>query len=627
MAMSIYHFNPEDAYRFGQEQNIKVYARGDELQFKQCPYCRKNTTKQYKFAINLKTGQFKCLRASCGAHGNMITLSKDFDFSLGNDVDEYYRGIKQFRNIHKKNKPLPKPFAERYMQGRGISTEVTNKYHITVRNDRPTVLLFPFYDENDVLTFVKYRNTEPEAIEKYGKEYCESGCKPILFGMAQCDPEKSKRLTLTEGQIDSLSVAEAGIENAVSVPTGAKGFTWVPYCWDFLGKFNELVVFGDHENGHITLLEEMKSRFHGTIKHVREEDYKECKDANELLQRYGKQAVRAAVENAVLVPDAKIIPLASVARKDLSELEKFPSGIKALDRTIGGFYMGQLVVLTGERGEGKSTLASQFAGHALNAGYAVFFYSGELMDWYFRAWFDQQLAGPSHVNGKIDENGETEYCIDAEAQQVMSRWYANRMYLYNNDIVGENTEEVSLLSTVETAIKQYGCRVIFLDNLMTAIDYDSTSDIYMKQTVFVKELALMAKKFNVLIMLIAHPRKRTGMQFSNDDVAGSANVTNLADVVMRYARPEKKIPPKGKDGAGEDDLEESGSDRVLQVWKNRLTGKTNKGIQLFYDERSRRITDAKGLWNWKLEWEKDFDGKEDDGFLTVDDDFDGIPFD
>lgn len=626
--MGFYKFKEEDAIQFGASQNIKTFRRGDELQFRECPYCRTRTNDKNTFAINLRTGQFKCLRATCEAHGNMITLSKDFNFSLGADVDEYYhRNARQYRTIHRKEKPQPKPFAEEYLQGRGISPEVTNKYYVTERNDRPGVLLFPFYDENDILQFVKYRNTDPKIVETYGKEFSERDCKPILFGMAQCNTDISKTLVLTEGQIDSMSVAEAGIMNAVSVPNGKNAFTWVPHCWDFMSKFDTLIVFGDHEHGHITLLEEMKGRFQGVIKHVRPEDYKGCKDANDLLRNFGREAVRAAVENAVMIPDGKIKPLCEVEKKDLSKLERFSSGIRSLDKVLGGFYFGQLIVLTGERGEGKSTLASQFAGCALNAGYTVFFYSGELMDWYFRAWFDQQLAGPSHVNGKVDENGETEYCVDAEAQQAMSEWYGNRMYLYNNDIVGENAEEVSLISMLETAIKQYGCRVIFLDNLMTAIDYDSTSDIYMKQTVFVKELALMAKKFNVLIMLIAHPRKRTGMQFSNDDVAGSANVTNLADVVMRYARPEKKIKKGGKDDDDDDDLDDPGSDRVLQVWKNRLTGKTNKGIPLFYDERSRRISDGKGLWNWKLGWEEGFNGKPDDGFLAVDDDFDGIPFD
>lgn len=80
--MNIYEFDPDDAKRFGQEQHIKYQQRGDELQFKYCPYCRNKTDDKNTFAINLRTGQFKCLRASCGAKGNMITLARDFNFLL-----------------------------------------------------------------------------------------------------------------------------------------------------------------------------------------------------------------------------------------------------------------------------------------------------------------------------------------------------------------------------------------------------------------------------------------------------------------------------------------------------------------------------------------------------------------
>ena len=52
--------------------------------------------------------------------------------------------------------------------------------------------------------------------------------KPILFGMAQC--RNSTGWVITEGQIDSPTLSECGIENAVSVPTGALGFTWFPNC-------------------------------------------------------------------------------------------------------------------------------------------------------------------------------------------------------------------------------------------------------------------------------------------------------------------------------------------------------------------------------------------------------------
>lgn len=104
--MNIYEFDPDDARRFGQEQHIKYQQRGDELQFKYCPYCRNKTDDKNTFAINLRTGQFKCLRASCGAKGNMITLAKDFGFSLGHDVDEYFNRRKRYRDLSRYPRPI-----------------------------------------------------------------------------------------------------------------------------------------------------------------------------------------------------------------------------------------------------------------------------------------------------------------------------------------------------------------------------------------------------------------------------------------------------------------------------------------------------------------------------------------
>ena len=101
-------------------------------------------------------------------------------------------------------------------------------------------------------------------------------------------------------------MATAGVANAVSVPTGAKGFTWVPYCFQWIHKFSEIVIFGDFEKGQISLLDEMARRFRRLVKHVRQEDYRDCKDANELLQKYGADAVRKAVERAIPLPIQRV---------------------------------------------------------------------------------------------------------------------------------------------------------------------------------------------------------------------------------------------------------------------------------------------------------------------------------
>ena len=600
--MNIYDFNPDDARRFAQEQGIKARKRGDELHFSRCPYCRNKTDDKNTFAINLHTGQFKCLRASCGAKGNMITLARDFNFSLGNDFDEYFNRRKRYRDLSRYPRPIVRPPAVTYMESRGISAAITEKYGITTQKEHDNILVFPFFDEYGKMQFIKYRKTDFDKDKDRNKEWSERDCKPILFGMDHCSADQSETLVLTEGQIDSLSVAEAfsGNINAVSVPTGAKGFTWVPYCWDFLGRFKTLIVFGDHEKGHITLLEEMQNRFNGVVKHVRPEDYQDCKDANELLVRHGKQAVIDAVNQSVIVENKRIKKLSEVKSKNMAEMESISTGITQLNQLIGGFYYGQLIILTGERGFGKSTLASQFIVYAIDQGVTTFCYSGELPDWSFQDWFDRQCAGRDYINVATSELGYDNYLIDGAALELIHDWYDDKCYIYDNTVVSsEDEENETILKTLETAIKQYGCRMLLIDNLMTAIEDDMSSDLYRQQTAFVRALVKMSKRYNVIILLIVHPRKRNGYQFNNDDVAGSSNITNLADVIMNYTLPK--------------DEDEVRPDRILQVTKNRNNGKVKfDGIPLWYDIPSKRILETRGMCHEKFGW-----NILEDGFLSI----------
>ncbi len=527
----------------------------------------------------------------------MIIIHMDCGFSLGSETNDYYDRTRSFRTFPKKEKPQPKDKALEYMASRGISNITCKNYNITTSKDNDNVLVFPFYDEADNLTFVKFRKTDFDPAKDKNKEWCMRDTKPILFGMSQCNMDNPV-LIMTEGQIDSLSVVEAGYENAVSVPTGKNGFSWVPYCWDWLQKFKTLIIFGDKEGDNITLLDDMTTRFHGLVKHVRLEDYKDCKDANDILRKYGKEQVRKCIENAVPAEVKEIKDIVEVKRVNLADLEKFNTGINALNRIIGGFYMGQVILLTGERGKGKSTLASQFGTMAVKAGYNTFFYSGELMDWYFRNWLDMQVAGDRFINKIRNPYGTYDYSVDGAVYSNIERWYAGKVKIYDNNIVREDEHE-DLLGTIQKAITRYSCRVIFIDNLMTAIDDDIASDLYRQQTAFVRKLTHIAKQFNVLIFLIAHPKKNQSGKytFTNDDVAGSSNITNLVDVVLRYDAPNHEQ---------EYDDETPRPDRVLQVYKNRLTGKVKlDGIGLYYQESSKRISEDKMTFDWELGWESE----------------------
>ena len=129
----------------------------------------------------------------------------------------------------------------------------------------------------------------------------------------------------------------------------------------------------------------------------------------------------------------------------------------------------------------------------------------------------------------------------------------------------------SLISTIEKSIQRYGVKMICVDNLMTALDISGNDDIYLAQSRFVKNLKKIAVKYNVVVLLVAHPKK-TNAAITNDDVSGSSDITNRVDVVMSYSR-------------NEDKFSETDCDSKLTIIKNRLHGTlTRKGseIQLFY---------------------------------------------
>ena len=159
--------------------------------------------------------------------------------------------------------------------------------------------------------------------------------------------------------------------------------------------------------------------------------------------------------------------------------------------------------------------------------------------------------------------------------------------------MADGAEPESLSDTLRTAITRYGIRVLLVDNMMTAIEDDTAADFWRMQASFARELTKMAKTYGVLTILVVHPRKRISAEFTNDDVAGSGNITNLADLVMRYDRPKDH---------------NTDEPRILAVTKNRATGIVNyKGISLYFEESSKRISERQDGFEREYGWETEED--------------------
>lgn len=568
-----YTYNRDDVLSYAHGSGISTHVKGNELTFKYCPYCGGGDHRDKDtFSINLDTGAYCCLRGSCGRQGHFVQLARDFGFPL--DFGE----IKKYRQYPKNKYPEPKTesTAIRYMQSRGISADITNKYMVFDCKGRPNIICFGFYDADKQLKLIKYRNTTYEK-GKGSKEWFDTNCQPILFGMMQA-VEQDKPLIITEGQIDSLSVAECGIPNAVSVPGGCRNFNWYGHCSDWLNGFPELIVFGDYEHDHITLVDELFSLVNIPVRCVRREDYLGEKDANAILTKYGKAAVIDAVKNAEMVKAKQIKRLATVEKIDMANQPRIRTGIATLDREIGGLFFGSVTLLSGKRGEGKSTLGSQFIAEAIEQKYPVFIYSGELPNYHFKNWLDMQIAGTANLKKVTHSTGGEYYSVPDDISAQINAWYYDKAFIYDNTFIPDDKAETEgLLDIAVTAIRQYGCKLIFIDNLMTAIDCEPTSDIYRAQSEFLKKLSRLSKKYDVAVLLIAHPKKHNG-DFDNDTVSGSADITNAVDNVMYFKRVNSK--PHSAE---------------LGITKNRLFGKLlqgNDAIPLDYIPSCRRLKET-----------------------------------
>jgi len=584
-----YVMNRDDLNGFVEFIGAEVKEKGKDLFFRYCPKCGASAPKEdeWKFSVNTRTGAFGCLRGSCGYHGHFVELCRDYGYRLGMEAEQEY---KQFPQPDKKI--VPRESAIAYLESRGISKETAEKYEVTAFEDKPNLLWFPFFNEYGKLVFIKYRNMAYKKGMKGSKEWCEPGGQPILFGMKQCTGYDT--LVITEGQLDSMSVAEAGIKNACSVPTGMNGFTWLPNCYEWLKKFDRVIVFGDMEKGHMSLLDTLKQRLPNRVLAVRKEDYLGEKDANDILRSFGAEAVRKAVENAQEPDIGYVKELADVEDVDLNLLPKVRTGYYEIDSALGGgICFGQVCLLTGKRGHGKSTFMSNVVANAIEQGVGVFAYSGELAGYHFKRWLNCQLAGDDYMVGKQNEYGDTTYTIDPEVSKRISEWYRGKAYLFDNTFIEDEDEHTALTEIVREVASRRNVKLICIDNLMTAMEtVADQNNLYLAQSNFTGELKKIAVRYDVAIILIAHPRKRgkDDTDFDNDDVSGSSDITNKVDIVMNYSR--------AKEGADHD--------CELEISKNRLAGTLRMGtgkILLNYSAKTKRVTGMREL-NKHYGWEK-----------------------
>ena len=293
----------------------------------------------------------------------------------------------------------------------------------------------------------------------------------------------------------------------------------------------------------------------------------------------------------------KWLSLSDIQKIDLTQLEKVKTGYTELDKKIGGLYMSEVTVLSGSNASGKSSWLNSLLLNIVQQGYKIALWSGELRSDILKTWLQMVAAGKSHLNQSKFDQGR--YYVPDGVGESIDRWLDGKFFLYNNEY---GTKFEQILNDMEILIK-VGVKFFALDNLMS-LDIDMfNGDKNNKQKELILQIKDFAKKNQVHILLVAHPRKVTTFLRKND-ISGTSDITNAVDNVFIIHRVNEDFLHAIKEFFGTQAASRYDSfGNVLAVEKNRMYGVADFMCGLVYESESRRFLNFDGE-NVVYDWDK-----------------------
>ena len=261
------------------------------------------------------------------------------------------------------------------------------------------------------------------------------------------------------------------------------------------------------------------------------------------------------------------------------------SGIKDIDKYIKGFALGELSVWSGGNGSGKSTLLSQLAIESIKKGNNVLMFSGELKDSRLMKWMNLQICGKHHLY----YNEQCDYYYPKDKDAVMNVTN-NKLFVYDNEIGNDISK---IIFAIYDAVKTKNVKMVILDNLMSMNLSSYGQDKYDVQTKLITDLSDMAKRLNIHIHFVCHPRKSTSF-LRKYDISGTADLTNIADnvfIVHRVNNDFKKQTSEMFKWKSDHELYEF--DNILEVCKNREQGIQDMFVGQYFEIETKRFLNYK----------------------------------
>lgn len=235
-----------------------------------------------------------------------------------------------------------------------------------------------------------------------------------------------------------------------------------------------------------------------------------------------------------------------------------------LNNLLKGFRRGELTVLSGSTGSGKTTLMSQYSLDLAEQGVNTLWGSFEIPNHRLARTLLTQLAGlPLHDHmGRFDEFADK----------------LEKLPMYFMKLHGQHSLE-KVMQVLEHAQYVYDIGHVIIDTVqfMMGVSEDSSGvDRFWRQDNIIAAFRSFATLHNCHVTLVIHPRKeRPGEHLGLNSVFGGAKATQEADNVLMLQ-----------------DYRESKGGLFLKILKNRFCGEVGR-VPLEFNKESLRFTQQK----------------------------------
>ncbi len=483
--------------------NIGITPKGNAIEQKvicpQCSHTRKNK-KDPCLSINLDKGVYNC--HNCGWSGNVnFKPKKEFVKPPEAKTNLSEKTIKWFNK-----RGITEATLAHWKVGESI------EYFPQARKER-NAINFNYFREGELIN-CKFRDGQ--------KNFkMVSGAELIFYGLDSIN--EMPTIYIVEGEMDALSLHEAGIYSVCSVPNGAsKGNQRLDYldnCWEYFKDKKEIILCTDNDQPGLSLRNELARRFgQYRCKYV---EFGDFKDANEVLIEKGAEVLRNILKTSKHFPLEGVVNVNDIWKDVLNYNE---NGIKNYSVGLGDSddyfkidFEGSWSVVTGIPNSGKSDVVDQIACNmAVNYRHRTAFFAPESFPYEGHI---KRLAN------KLNERICTNEDLNNTKDFIEEHFYFVKIDLDNLTLDG-------ILEAFRDLVFQKGVNLLVIDP-WNMLDHSAQRD-HSYIGIMLSKITQFCQQSKTHLFLVAHPRK---MSISESgiyqvptpyDISGSSDFFNKA---------------------------------------------------------------------------------------------------